>query len=157
MALRQTGPKGDAPRLVVSTAPHPSPLLRALIADASTVIARSRTTDNSSNLDPATLAYLRSKYAGTTLGRQELEAELLEESDGALWTRAMFDGPRVARAPQSIGIVGQWTRPAASSCGGQHGRCRRDAGRRRRARTRSLRHGNELRAAAGWMHLTECA
>jgi phage terminase large subunit-like protein len=33
MALRIAGPKGDAPRLVVSTTPRPLPLLRQLMHD----------------------------------------------------------------------------------------------------------------------------
>ena len=35
-------------------------------------------------------------YAGTRLGRQELDGELIEDLDGALWTRAMVEEGRVA-------------------------------------------------------------
>jgi len=94
-ALRISGPKGTAPAAVVSTTPKRHPLLRALLADLATVVTRSRTFDNAANLDPATLDYLRTKYAGTSLGRQELDAELLEDVDGALWTRNLLDACRV--------------------------------------------------------------
>ena len=105
MALRLPGPKGDAPRLVVSTTPRPLPLLRRLHVDPATVTTKSRTTDNAPNLDAATLAYLKSRYAGTSLGRQELDAEILDASEGALWTRAMLDQTRVAAAPDLRRVV----------------------------------------------------
>jgi predicted phage terminase large subunit-like protein len=46
-----------------------------------------RTRDNEANLDPVLLAELYSKFAGTTLGRQELEGEMLDDVPGALWSR----------------------------------------------------------------------
>jgi phage terminase large subunit-like protein len=95
MALRISGPDGVAPAGVMSTTPKRHTLLRAIIKDPATVITRSRTWDNSANLDPATLAYLQTKYGGTTLGRQELDAELLEDVDGALWTRDLLEACRV--------------------------------------------------------------
>ena len=95
-ALRISGPLGDAPAGVVSTTPKRHVLLRAVMADPATVVTRSRTADNSANLDPATLRYLQTKYGGTTLGRQELDAELLEDVDGALWNRAMLEAVRVS-------------------------------------------------------------
>ena len=95
MALRVPGLLGDGPRALVSTTPKPQPLLRALLASSSTVVTRARTSDNAANLDAATLAYYREKYGGTTLGRQELDAELLEDLEGALWTRALIDQCRV--------------------------------------------------------------
>lgn len=94
-ALRISGPKGDSPAGVVSTTPKRHAVLKAIMADASTVTTRSRTFDNAAHLDPHTLDYLRAKYGGTTLGRQELDAELLEDAEGALWTRAMLDECRV--------------------------------------------------------------
>jgi predicted phage terminase large subunit-like protein len=48
------------------------------------------TLDNAANLDPLLLAELISKYAGTTVGRQELEGEILEDVPGALWRRDLI-------------------------------------------------------------------
>jgi len=98
-ALRISGPKGDSPAGVVSTTPKRHALLKAIMSDPSTVTTRSRTFDNAAHLDPHTLDYLRAKYGGTTLGRQELDAELLEDAEGALWTRAMLDECRVPADP----------------------------------------------------------
>lgn len=79
---------GD-PRLVVSTTPRPQPLLKSLVArtDGSVVVVRGSTWENADNLAPAFLDELRARYAGTRLGRQELEAEILEDVEGALWER----------------------------------------------------------------------
>jgi len=95
LALRISGPRGDAPAAVVSTTPKRHAVLKAIMADPSTVTTRSRTFDNAAHLDPHTLDYLRAKYGGTTLGRQELDAELLEDVEGALWTREMLEACRV--------------------------------------------------------------
>ncbi len=95
LALRISGPTGTPPAAVVSTTPKRQALLKAILADPSTVTTRSRTFDNAANLDPSTLDYLRAKFGGTTLGRQELDAELLDDVDGALWTRDLLEASRV--------------------------------------------------------------
>jgi len=103
-ALRIPGPLGDAPRVIVSTTPKPIPILRSIIKASDTVITRAATLDNAANLDPSTLRYYVNKYGGTSLGRQELDGELVEDLEGALWNRAMIEACRVERAP------GDWTR-----------------------------------------------
>ena len=89
------GPKGHAPQVLVSTTPKMQPLLKQIINSPTTVITKARTRDNAANLDASTLRYLNDRYAGTTLGRQELDAELLEDLEGALWTRATIEGSRI--------------------------------------------------------------
>ncbi len=105
MCLRVAGPKGDAPQAVVTTTPKPLPALKAIMKDPTTVTTRGKTMDNAPNLDPSTLAQLQQKYGNTTLGRQELEAELLEDAEGALWTRKMLDEARVPAPPEMRRIV----------------------------------------------------
>jgi phage terminase large subunit-like protein len=96
---------GDDPRVVVTTTPKPTPLVRSLIKSPRSIITRGSTFDNAANLAPAALAQLREKYEGTRLGRQELEAELLDDIPGALWTRAMLDEARLRQAPELRRIV----------------------------------------------------
>lgn len=96
---------GDDPRVVVTTTPKPTPLIRALIASPRTVKTRGSTFDNAANLAPAALAQLRERYEGTRLGRQELEAEILDDVPGALWTRAMIDAAAVREAPDMQRII----------------------------------------------------
>lgn len=97
---------GENPRVVVTTTPKPTPLIRALAKNKTTKLTRGSTFDNASNLAPSALAQLREKYEGTRLGRQELNAEILEEAEGALWNRAMIERARlIGKAPQMKRIV----------------------------------------------------
>src|SRR3954452_17558967 len=117
MALRIPGPQGHAPQGVVSTTPKNQPLLKQIMAAPSTVITRARTSDNASNLDASTLAYLQQKYGGTRLGRQELDAELSQDIEGALWSRDLLDTCRIKRvdAPDMRRVVVAVDPPGASS------------------------------------------
>lgn len=90
---------GTDPRVFVTTTPRPIPVLREIIKDPSTVITRGSTMDNASNLPPAFMKAVLDKYEGTRLGRQELNAEMLDDVVGALWTREMFDAERVKADP----------------------------------------------------------
>lgn len=89
--LQFTMRKGSDPRVFVTTTPRPIPVIREIISDPSSVVTRGSTFDNASNLPAQFLEKLKSRYAGTRLGRQELEAEILDDVPGALWTRAMID------------------------------------------------------------------
>jgi predicted phage terminase large subunit-like protein len=95
MATRIRGPRGDAPCGVVSTTPKIQRLLRQIVAAPTTRVTRAKTSDNAGNLDASTLAYYQQKYGGTRLGRQELDAELLTDLEGALWSRDVIDAARV--------------------------------------------------------------
>ena len=70
---------GNDPRAVVTTTPKPIKIIRELIADPTTVITRGSTYDNRANLAPAFLQQIVRKYEGTRLGRQELNAEILDD------------------------------------------------------------------------------
>ena len=96
---------GSTPRQVVTTTPRPIALLKQLLADATTVISRSRTIDNAGHLSPAFLKDMHSRYGSSTLGRQELGGELIEDRSDALWKRAGLEQARVAEAPALRRIV----------------------------------------------------
>ena len=85
---------GTNPQAVVTTTPKPTPLIRALMKRTGTIVTRGSTFDNAANLSASALTNLRERYEGTRLGRQELEAELLIDVPGALWTVDMLDGAR---------------------------------------------------------------
>jgi phage terminase large subunit-like protein len=53
----------------------------------------------------ATIQYYLDTYGGTTLGRQELDAEILWDSEGALWTRELIGTTRVQAAPEDLARV----------------------------------------------------
>src|SRR6201997_1799723 len=84
---------GNDPR-VVTTTPKPIKIIRDLIADPTTVITRRSTYDNRANLAPAFMAQIIKKYEGTRLGRQELNAEVLDDVPGALWSRTLIEETR---------------------------------------------------------------
>ena len=90
---------GPRPRIMVTTTPRPTPLLRELVKRAGdgtgeVAITRGSTQDNEVNLPTSFLKELYGRYGGTRLGRQELNAELLEDVQGALWTRKLLDDTR---------------------------------------------------------------
>ncbi len=96
---------GKHPRQVVSTTPRPTKQIRELMADPRTVVTRGRTLDNAANLAPAFLAAIKAKYDGTRLGRQEMNAEILDDNPGALWQRSAIDATRVHHMPMMRRIV----------------------------------------------------
>jgi phage terminase large subunit-like protein len=87
---------GDNPRQLITTTPRPIPLLKAIMADPKTVMTRGSTYDNRNNLAASFMDQIKKRYEGTRLGRQELNAEILDDVPGALWNREMLDRSRVA-------------------------------------------------------------
>jgi predicted phage terminase large subunit-like protein len=85
---------GKRPRQLVTTTPRPIKLLRDLIKDPNTVVTRGSTYDNRANLAESFFTQIVKKYEGTRLGRQELNAEMLEDFEGALWTRDLIEATR---------------------------------------------------------------
>ncbi|MDJ0449039.1 terminase family protein [Methylocystis sp. JR02] len=105
---------GDWPRQLVTTTPRPTPLLKELIAHPATALTRALTRENAANLAPSFLESVIAQYAGTRLGRQELDGEIVEERKDALWTRDMMDAARVTEAPSLARIVVAVDPPATS-------------------------------------------
>ena len=96
---------GERPRQVVTTTPRPIPLLKRLMAEPGTVVSKATTRDNAAHLAPAFLESVVARYRGTRLGRQELDAEILEDRPDALWPRPLIDALRVPEAPELERIV----------------------------------------------------
>ncbi|MCC1493427.1 DNA-packaging protein [Cognatishimia sp. F0-27] len=96
---------GDHPRVCVTTTPKNIDVLKELLELPSTVVTRAATEANAAYLAANFLTEVRARYAGTKLGMQELDGILLEDVDGALWTRDMLDGCRAGRVPDLTRIV----------------------------------------------------
>ena len=96
---------GAAPCQVVTTTPRPIALLKRILADAATAVSRSRTLDNFANLAPGFVAEMRARYGATSLGRQELDGELVEDRADGLWSRATLERTRIDAAPALARIV----------------------------------------------------
>ena len=89
---------GEQPRAVVTTTPRPVPLLKRVRALAGTVETGGRTEDNP-HLPHAFVGWMHETYGGTRLGRQELGGELIEEVEGALFTRSVLEAARFDPPP----------------------------------------------------------
>jgi predicted phage terminase large subunit-like protein len=99
---------GSDPRCVATTTPKPVRLVRKLVSERGWVtLTHGRTWENAAHLAPAFLEAIAKRYQGTRLGRQELDAELLDDLPNAMWQRASFEreGARVTAAPELRRIV----------------------------------------------------
>jgi predicted phage terminase large subunit-like protein len=98
---------GDHPRVVVTTTPRPVPIIRRLArSDDGTVhVTTGSTYENAGNLAADFIAEMKRRYEGTRLGRQELEAQILDDVEGALWERDLIDAHRVTDTPPLRRIV----------------------------------------------------
>ena len=90
---------GAKPQAVITTTPRPIKVVRELIADPLTALTTGSTYDNKANLAEVFINKVVKRYEGTRLGRQELQAAMLEDTPGALWTREMIDLSIIKKAP----------------------------------------------------------
>jgi phage terminase large subunit-like protein len=91
------GMREGNPRGIVTTTPRPVPLLKELLARKSTKATRGSTWDNKENLSPVFYREVIEPLMGTRLGRQEIDAEIIEDVPGALWTRALLELNRLPK------------------------------------------------------------
>lgn len=96
---------GERPRVVVTTTPKPTKIIKELNERSDVHVTKGSTFDNAANLAPSALEQLRLRYEGTRLGRQELMAEILDDVEGALWTRQQMDECVVHEAPPLKRVV----------------------------------------------------
>jgi len=98
------------PRCLVATTPRPTKLIRELLAreGRDVTVTRGSTYENRVNLAPGFFDQIIRKYEGTRLGRQELNAELLDDVPGALWSGARLEElrwPVYKSVPDLVRIV----------------------------------------------------
>lgn len=104
---------GDRPRLAVTTTPRPIPALRALLKAPRLEVTRAGSEENAANLAPGFIEAMRAQYGASRLARQELDGVLIEDPEGALWTRAMIDAALSLEPAQPERIVVAVDPPAA--------------------------------------------
>jgi len=85
--------RGRYPRVLATTTPRPIRLVRRLLPRDDVDVTRGRTADNVL-LAESFVDYVTGLYGGTRLGRQELEGELIEDVEGALWPRDLIEASR---------------------------------------------------------------
>lgn len=117
---------GQHPRQIITTTPRPIELVKSIVSggEGKVHVTRGRTMDNRANLAATFMDRIQRKYAGTRLGRQELEAEILGDLPGALWRQSVIDTFRVGEAPE-IGRVVVSVDPAVTNTedSDEHGIC----------------------------------
>jgi phage terminase large subunit-like protein len=106
---------GQHPRQLITTTARPSALLKRLLADPFTAVSRAGTAANAFHLAPTFLRHVMARYAGTRLGRQELNGEIIDDRPDALWSRALLEQCRVDAAPGLQRIVVAVDPPATST------------------------------------------
>ncbi|MBB6226616.1 phage terminase large subunit-like protein [Polymorphobacter multimanifer] len=120
--LRLATRLGEHPQLLLTTTPLPLPWLRALLSEPGVVVTRGRMRDNRANLPEGFLAALQARYGGTAVGRQEIDGEIIDSLEGALWSRGLLERQRrqVGDLPPLVRVVVAVDPPAggvAAVCG----------------------------------------
>jgi phage terminase large subunit-like protein len=117
---------GQSPRVVATSTPKSVALVRRLVAEAEldngdVALSKGRTSDNSAHLPDSFLAAMNLAYAGTRIGRQELDGEMIDDVAGALWSRALIERCRVTFPPEMRRVVVGVDPPAGTINGDHHG------------------------------------
>ena len=105
---------GPKPMEIITTTPRPTRLMKRLISDPTVKRERLSTEENKGNLASGFVEALARRYAGTRLGRQELEGELIEDREDALWSREMLAEAMVGEAGELRRIVVAVDPPASA-------------------------------------------
>lgn len=95
---------GDNPQCIITTTPKPLKLISELSESKDTHLTVGNTYENRANLSQKFLDYIESRYGGTHLGRQEIEAQLLESVEGAIFKNTVI----VEAMPPSYKRLGYW-------------------------------------------------
>ena len=108
---------GVKPQAVITTTPRPSRLIKQLSRDRDAKVMRATTFANTYALAPGFIRRITARYEGQAIGRQELFAEILEETPGALWSRELLQRQRVAveAAPEDYAEIVVAVDPPAKS------------------------------------------
>lgn len=110
---------GQDPRIAVTTTPRAVPVVQRIVAQAAAgdevVISRGSTKDNAEHLADRFIEAIASEFGGTQLARQEIEGEMLEDIEGALWTRSLIEQVREhGSAAQNVRVVVAVDPPASA-------------------------------------------
>ena len=117
LAFTMRSATGLQPRTLVTTTPRPIEVIKSILSgqEGKVHVTRGSTADNRANLAEGFLAKIERRYAGTRLGRQELEAEVLGDLPGALWSMASLDAYRLRTQPAEIKRIVVAVDPAVSA------------------------------------------
>lgn len=115
---------GSDQRIAVTTTPRAVPLVQRLLEqeeDGATAVTRGSTYDNAGNLPLRFLDAIEHEFAGSQLARQEIGGELVDDIEGALWTRSLIERCRETHAEPEYRRIVVAVDPPASSSGDECG------------------------------------
>jgi phage terminase large subunit-like protein len=96
---------GNDPKMLLTTTPRNIPALAALLSSPGVAMTRSTTAENQANLADGFYDFMLARYGMSSLGRQELDGELIADHNGALWQRDWIEKHRVRDVPVLERIV----------------------------------------------------
>ncbi|MFN2099110.1 DNA-packaging protein [Altererythrobacter sp. MF3-039] len=111
---------GEDQKILATTTPRTVQLMQRLMDEKRTpglVMTRGKTRDNAAHLPQSYLDAMRAEFGDSALGRQELHGELLEDIEGALWSRALLERCRDRHAAPEICRIVIGVDPPASASG----------------------------------------
>jgi phage terminase large subunit-like protein len=97
--LMMTMRLGSDPRIAATTTPRPVPLMRRLLSEQGVALTRGTMQANRANVPTSWVNNMESLYGGTRLGRQELDGEMIDDVEHALWSRDLIEKRRIGIAP----------------------------------------------------------
>jgi phage terminase large subunit-like protein len=99
---------GSEPQVMATTTPRSVPLLRRLLAQPDVALTRGTTAENRAHLATGFYRSVKVHFGRSLLARQELDGELIEEIEGALWSRALLEACRepAASAEPTRTVIG---------------------------------------------------
>ena len=101
MALRL----GKEPKCIITTTPRPTKLLKGLVKRRDVKLIKGNTFENIDNLPASTIQMLKERYEGTTIGKQELYAEIIDINENSLFKHNNIHDNRVEKQPELVKIV----------------------------------------------------
>jgi phage terminase large subunit-like protein len=110
---------GANPRQVVTTTPRNVDILKSILNNPSTVLTHAPTAANAAYLAETFLEEVNRRYGGTSLGRQELDGEIVEDLDGTLWSNGLIEAAKRAEQPKQFSRIVVAVDPSVS--GGKDG------------------------------------
>lgn len=90
---------------IITTTPKPLKRLKTILKDPGTVLTRGSSYENQANISEQFYTEVIAAYEGTRIGRQEINAEILEDTEGALWTRQLIEANRVPAVPHDVTLI----------------------------------------------------
>lgn len=85
---------GKNPKMIITTTPKPTNLIKSIIKRDDTVVTKGSTYENIKNLAPEFIKQIKTKLEGTDLGRQEIHAEILSDKTVNLWSQTILENAR---------------------------------------------------------------